>query len=138
MDIKKYPQFHLHQLTLRLLELKQQLLPENCDMRCVNSTIINKAYYSSFLFCELWLDYEKKFKPLKPWEFDDEDEKISEHKQIRNALYNFDEDKMGSKLNDLFKLRRKADYDPFMDISQNEVEDAIKYMKTIFNNLKFN
>ena len=107
MDITQYPQFHLYLLTLHLLMIKNQLLPESCDIRCVNATIINRAYF------------------------------ISKHKQVRNALYNFNQPKMGSELNKLFRLRFKADYEPFIDITPTEVSDAINSMEKIFNHLKF-
>lgn len=137
MDITKYPQYELQLLTLNLLNLKSQIVPENCDERCVNSTIINRAYFSSYLLCELWLDYEKQFKTVKTWEFDEDEEIISEHKQVRNALYNYGEKKIKTELSKLASLRKKADYDPFRDITPNEVRDAITHMKKIFNNLTF-
>ena len=129
MDISKYPQFHLYLLTLHLLKIKSQLLPKYCDFRCVNATIINRAYYSAYLLCELWLQDVKKFKALSSYEFKEDEEKISKHKQVRNALYNFNEPKIGSNLNQLFRLRHKADYEPFTDITPKEVSDAIKHME---------
>lgn len=137
MDITKYPQFELQLLTLNLLKLKSQIIPENCDERCVNATIINRAYFSSYLLCELWLDYEKHFKTLKPWEFNGSEDRISEHKQVRNALYNIGEKNTESELGKLALLRRKADYEPFIDITSNEVQEAITYMQNIFNHLSF-
>ena len=137
MDITKYPQYELQLLTLNLLNLKSQIVPENCDERCVNSTIINRAYFSSYLFCELWLDYKKQFKTVKSWEFDEDEEIISEHKQVRNALYNYGEKKIRTELSKLALLRRKADYEPFIDITPKEVQDAITHMEKIFNNLTF-
>ncbi len=137
MDITKYPQYELQLLTLNLLNLKSQIVPENCDERCVNSTIISRAYFSSYLLCELWLDYEKQFKTVKTWEFDEDEEIISEHKQVRNALYNYGEKKIKTELSKLASLRRKADYEPFIDITPTEVQDAISHMKKIFNNLTF-
>ena len=44
---------------------------------------------------------------------------------------------MGSKLDQLFDIRFKADYEPFIDLLPEEVEKAIKNMEYIFNNLKF-
>ncbi|MBQ2654939.1 MAG: hypothetical protein IJF83_15420 [Methanobrevibacter sp.] len=137
MDITKYPQFDLYRLTLNLLNLKTQILPQNCDERCVNATIINRAYFSAYLFCELWLDYEKQFKILEPWEFDDGEEIISEHKQVRKALFKFGETSTGYELSKLSSLRKKADYEPFIDLTSVEVENAVAYMEKIFNNLKF-
>ena len=116
---------------------KSELIPKNCAERCINATIINRAYYSSYLLCELWLEDMKKFKTIKPWNFSENEKTISEHKQIRNALSNYDKDLISFDLKKLFKLRQKADYDPFVDITKNEVNDAINYMENIVNNLNF-
>ena len=43
MNIELYPQYQLYLLTLNLLMLKEQIIPENCDEWCVNATIINRA-----------------------------------------------------------------------------------------------
>ena len=137
MDIAKYPQFQLKLLTLRLLLLKDKLIPDDCDERCINSTIINRAYFSSYLFCELWLDYVKNFRPVPIRDFEDGEEIISEHLQVRNALYNFGERRVQKKLFDLSKLRKKADYDPFTNLTAKDVSNAIEHMETIFNHLKF-
>ena len=55
MDITKLPQFQLYLLTLLLFDLRYDLVPENCDFRCIGATIINRAYYSSYLYSILWL-----------------------------------------------------------------------------------
>lgn len=136
MDITKYPQFQLYLLTLKLLVLKDRLIPEYCDERCINSTIINRAYFSSYLFCELWLEDVKKFKPL-PLEKLDAEEKISEHLQVRNALYNFGQKRVRSDLVKLANLRKKADYEPYQDLTPQDVSDAINHMEKIFDHLKF-
>lgn len=136
MDITKYPQFELYLLTLHLVMLRDQLVPDGCDFRCINSTIINRAYFSSYLYCLLWLEDVKKFKPTPIMELDPE-ERISEHRQVRNALSNFGEDRVTDKLYELAKLRRKADYDPFVDLKPEEVTDAVHHMEKIFNHLKF-
>lgn len=83
------------------------------------------------------MDYEKQFKILESWEFDDGEEIISEHKQVRRALFNFDQTSVGHELSKLASLRKKADYEPFIDITSVEVQNAITYMEKIFNNLKF-
>jgi len=44
---------------------------------------------------------------------------------------------MKTELNDLFKVRIKADYNPFIDITSDEVTNAIHHMEKIFNHLKF-
>ncbi len=45
--------------------------------------------------------------------------------------------KVGNNLEKLALLRTKADYKPFEELNYKEVEDAISYMETIFNDLKF-
>ena len=117
--------------------VKNQLIPKNCDEWCVNASIINRAYYSSYQYCELWLDYVNQFKVKHAWEFENDDERISEHKQIREALKDHGEKNMKTELFNLFKLRIKADYNPFMDITSEEVNNAIHHMEKIFNHLKF-
>ena len=69
----------------------------------------------------MWLDYEKQFKILEPWEFDDGEDIISEHKQVRRALFNFGKTSTGHELSKLASLRKKADYEPFIDITAVEV-----------------
>ena len=137
MDIRKYPQYQLYLFTMQMLMLKGQLIPKHCDEWCANASIINRAYYSSFLYCQLWLRDVKKFKVKSPWNFKNKKKVISEHKQVRNALYNFGEKNVKSDLTRLAHLRKKADYEPFKDISPEEVGEAIEHMENIFNRLKF-
>jgi len=40
-------------------------------------------------------------------------------------------------LADLAILRKKADYDPFLDISDDELFDAMESMRIIFEKLSF-
>ena len=101
---------------MNLLRFKNQLIPNECDVWSINSTIIIRAYFSSYLFCGLWLEDIKHFRPIPILELDPE-EIISEHEQVRNALYNFGENRMSDELSKLAKLRKKADYDPFSDIT---------------------
>ena len=136
MDIKKYPQYQLYLFTLKMLMFKDQLIPKNCDEWCVNASIINRAYYSAYLYCQLWLEDVKKFKVKSPWHFENKNG-ISEHKQVRKALKKFGKRNTQTELNDLATLRKKADYEPFRDISPKEVDEAIEHMENIFKQLKF-
>lgn len=86
--------------------------------------------------CELWLEDKYGFKTTKPWEFE-KGEEISEHKQLRDALYDYGEIYIKSKLFQLSNLRKKADYEPFIDITPKEVTDSITHMKNIINKLEF-
>ena len=137
MEIKKYPQYQLYLLTLNLSKLKEQILPKNCDEWCVNATIINRAYYSSYLYCLLWLKEIKKFSPKPPWKFKKKEKRMGEHKQVRKALYNLGENDIHKELKKLTSLRKKADYNPYSNIYPEEVDEAIEHMEKIFNQLEF-
>lgn len=136
MIIDNYPQYQLYLLTLHLLGIKESLIPEKCDSRCVDATIINRAYYSSYLYCELWLEKIHNFKVKHPWEFKKGEKHIGEHKQIRNALYDHGEKETEYLLKKLAKLRKKADYYPYKEITPYDINTSIKHMEKIFNCLK--
>ncbi|WP_407391593.1 hypothetical protein [Methanobrevibacter sp.] len=137
MDITKHPQFHLYLLTLHFLMIKNQLIPENSNERWTYGTIINRAYYSAYLYCELWLEKIKNFKVKPPWEFKPNEKKIGEHKQVRKALFDFGEEETETELKNLASLRKKADYHPYEEITEDKVTNAIQHMKKIFSHLKF-
>lgn len=136
MEIERCPEYQLYLFTLNLLMLKDQIIPENCDEWCINATIINRAYYSSYLYCLLWLKNVKEFNTKPPWKFKKKEKRIGEHKQVRNALYDFGEEEVQSELSDLASLRKKADYNPNSNISSQEVNDAIELMEKIFEQLE--
>ena len=137
MDIVKFPQFHLYILTLHFLKIKKLLIPLKCNTRWAYGTIINRAYYCSYLYCELWLEEIHNFKAKHPWEFKKGEKRIGEHIQVRKALENFGEGNIKTELKKLAKLRKKADYAPYKKITEKNVNDAIQHMEYIFNNLKF-
>ena len=62
---------------------------------------------------------------------------MGEHKQVRKALYRFGEEWPHKELKKLASLRNKADYEPFKNISSQEVDNAIGHMKKIFDQLEF-
>lgn len=51
-------------------------------------------------------------------------------------VYSVDKNYGYNKLYDLFNLRKKADYDPFYNISEGELDDAMYLMEQIFKTLK--
>lgn len=136
-NIKKSPQYDLYRLTKKLFLNKDKLVPKNADNRCIDSTIINRAYYSSYLLAEEWLRDKFNFKVKHPLDFDNGEKVISEHEQIKFELIRHCY-KAGDYLYKLGKLRIKADYNPFMDLTDQEVSISIKLLDSIFDNLKFN
>lgn len=136
IKIESYPQYELYKFTKGLYFEKDRLVPKNCDNRCVYSTIINRCYYSSYLYALEWLEDKHDFKPLLPWEYPD-GEYISEHNQVINMLKNLHLFDVHNFMLDLFSLRKKADYKPFSYLSDGELDKAIEFMENIFDNLKF-
>ena len=86
MDITKYPQYELYSFAELLFLKKDDLIPEKCNCRCVYSTIINRCYYSSYLYSLEWLFEKFGFKPRPPEDFDKYERFITGHKQVRAAL----------------------------------------------------
>lgn len=62
---------------------------------------------------------------------------VSEHKQVRDALKDYGEPRISNRLYKLSELRRIADYSPFDDLSADKLENAMKLMEYIFNNISF-
>lgn len=137
MDISKLPQFQLYLFTLLMLRFRKRLIPANCDVRCVDSTIINRAYYSSYLFCQRWLlevhGHELKSKK----EFSKGTKFITEHSQVRRALKKYGQKSLSTILFKLAQLRNKADYYPYVKLTNDDLHDAIGYMESIFQGLNF-
>lgn len=138
MKIKKYPQYKLYKFTKLLNINKEKFQKPYTGKRAVNGTIINRAYYSAYSYAYLWLEEEDQFKPKQKWEFKKEGkEYISEHQQVRKALEDLDHYKTSEKLYQLHDLRKRADYELFNPLTEEDVNDAIKYMNEIFDELKF-
>ena len=137
MDITKYPQYELYSFAELLFLKKDDLIPEKCNCRCVYSTIINRCYYSSYLYSLEWLFEKFGFKPRPPEDFDKNERFITEHKQVWDALKEKNFSAISYELADLAILRKKADYDPFLDISDDELSDAMESMGIIFEKLSF-
>lgn len=136
MNIEKYPQYELYKFTKKLYEIKDKLVPPNCDIRCVLSTIINRCYYSSYLYSSEWLYEKYEFKPSNK-ENQVDKTFITEHTQVRRKLKDVGKVTVSNNLFKLATLRKKADYEPFQEISKDELEDAVYLMNSIFQNLTF-
>lgn len=135
INVEKYPQYQLYKFTRKLYVNKESLVPKNCDNRCVYSTIINRCYYSSYLYLSEWLlNKGFKVKSKDDCEIDGEIF-VSEHKQIRDALKNEGESKISNRLYKLSELRSIADYEPFSDLMDDDLNRAINLMEYIFKEI---
>ena len=136
-NIEKSPQYDLYRLTKNLYLNKEKIVPENADMRCVKSTIINRAYYSSYSLASEWLDFYFDFQIKPPRKFKRNKPFISGHVQVLNALFKYEKEESHLNLGRLKDLRTKADYHLESKILDNEVKNSLVYMDRIFNDLKF-
>ena len=120
----------------RLLDKKQdQLIPKNCKARCIRSTIINRAYYSTFLYVKKYLK-QKKLKIQEPKYYIRNHKKvITEHQQVINLLAEENED-ISEELKLLKKMRNKSDYHPEKKLTIEDVNMSINYMNNIIKELK--
>ena len=60
----------------------------------------------------------------------------TEHRQVRECLKNKGKYNVSQDLFDLHRLRKKADYKPFKPLTEEDTEDAMRYMENIFDELK--
>ncbi|MBR5504659.1 MAG: hypothetical protein IKV87_09515 [Methanobrevibacter sp.] len=104
----------------------------------MNSTIINRAYYSAYSYAYLWLEENHNFKPKQKWEFDEDGESyITEHAQVRKKFEELKLYKISNRLFRIHELRKKADYSLFKTLTDGEIIESLEIMNYIFENLKF-
>lgn len=60
---------------------------------------------------------------------------VWEHKQVRNTLKDYDESILSNRLYKLSELRNITNYKPFTDLTDKDLNQAIKLIKYIFNNI---
>lgn len=102
------------------------------------STIINRCYYSSYLYLSEWLLDKFGFKVKSKYDYEIDGEIfVSEHKQIRDALKDYGESVVSNRLYKLSELRGTADYKPLIDLTDDDLNQAIKLMDYIFNRVSF-
>ena len=78
------------------------------------------------------------FKLKQKWEYEAEGKKyVSEHRQVRDCLIKYEKMKASKNLYELHRLRKKADYKLFNPLTEKEINDSIKYMENVLNELKF-
>ena len=107
INIEKYPQFELYKFTKKLNLNKERMVPKNCDNRRVYSTIINRCYYSSYLYALEWLFEKHGFKPVLKNEWED-GKFVTEHRQVRLMFKELEERDVAFSLFKLLNLRKKS------------------------------
>lgn len=138
MNIELYPQCQLLKFTILLNYSKGNFITSKIESRAVDGTIINRAYYSAYSLAKLWLEnHDFKIKDKMTYEILGEKFK-TEHKQVADGLKEYGFKKCGQYLYDLHELRKKADYNPYVPLTTDDLEKAIFYMNSIIKDLDFN
>ena len=133
-----YEQVHLYHLTLLLYDKYSELIPDNCDSRCIYSTIINRAYYSAYSCSLLWLEDNFRFKLKGKSDFNNFEDFQTEHKQVILELKKVGNFVLSDELRQLKRLRKIADYEPLSPLTLKEVQESIDLMKDILSDTLFN
>ena len=128
MVVNNSPPFQLCIFTRKLYGSRNDFTDDGDNFRSVYGTIINRAYYSSYLLSLKWISEKYDFKFTNS--------RKSKHEQVRKSLMLRNE-KAGYALTQLKKLRLAADYNLEKKINHMEVLKSLKLMDLIFNELKF-
>ena len=102
---------------------------DNFDLQCVYRTIVNRAYYATYLYAREWIFDNGDSNNLESYS----DGKSGYHKVIILALNQLKQYSASSKFSDFKGLREKADYNIIDIISVNEAKRALDLAKDIFN-----
>lgn len=134
INIEKYPQYELYQTILVLYDNIEKL-NNFCSKWSIYNILITKAYYSSYHLSILWLEDNPNvnFVIKKREDFKVNERFRTEHQQVQDALIDCGQFKISNDLRSLHKLRKNADYSIYNEITDNDLESAIKYMDYIFS-----
>ena len=104
---------------------------KNYDLQCINRTIVNRAYLSTYLHTQEWIvnghynnvkDYCKK--------------NVGYHTAICIALNTLNQNKVSKKYADFIKLRVDADYNIITIINSEDAQKALDLAFQIQNALQ--
>ena len=135
VDISTLKEYHIYLLIKKLLETDYEFT-DSFSEEVFFRTIINRAYYVSFLLSKYYLEIIKHEIIKNPRDFDHDEKFITEHTQVIKLLNNKDTRKLSSKLSELKNLRKNADYNFIITISEEECSQAIELMEDIVTKLK--
>ena len=120
-----------------LLELAKYLQDkefsnDTFDLQCVYRTVVNRAYYATYLHAKEWIFDNGPYNSLKSYS----DGNSGYHKAVILGLNSLKQYRAGSKFSDFKDLRVKADYNVVEIISDDDAKYALNLAKDIFNLLK--
>ena len=121
-----------HLLDLARYLHEKEFSNENFDLQCVYRTVVNRAYYATYLHAREWILNNGPYNSLESYS----DGKSGYHKAVILALNSLKQYKAGSKLGDFKDLREKSDYKLVEIVSKDDARHALNLARDIFNLLK--
>lgn len=135
VDLSTLKEYHIYLLVKKLLETDFEFTDSDSE-EVYYRTIINRAYYASFLLSKYYLEIIKREIIKDPDEFASDEKFIPEHTQVIKLLNNRGTRSLSSKLSELKSLRKDADYEFIITISQEQCSHAIELMEDIVSKLE--
>lgn len=120
-----------------LLKLAEYLYNKNFsnevyDLECIYRTVVNRAYYATYLHARDWIFDKGPSNNLEYYS----DGRSGYHKAVILALNQLKQHSASSKLKDFKDLRERADYHIVDIISFDDAELALNLANDIINLLK--
>ncbi len=102
--------------------LKEKEFPvENYDLQCIDRTIVNRAYLSTYLHTHEWIVNNGPYNDIKAYSKKD----VGYHTAICIALTALNKKTISKKYADFIKLRVDADYDIVTIIDSGDAQKAL-------------
>ena len=111
---------------------QHDFLDESYDLQCIYRSIVNRAYFSTYLHTREWIIDNGPYSDVKDYAEGD----IGYHAAILVALKALGEMKIRRKFSDFIKLRSDADYDILSIITVDDAKTAIDLADEICNALQ--
>lgn len=122
-----------HHLTDLAEYLKvKEFSDKNYDLKCINRTIINRAYLSTYLHAEEWIIHNGTHYDIRDYFERD----VGYHTAICIALNKLNKPHISEIYEDFIQLRVDADYDIVTIITREDAQKALDLASQIQNALQ--
>lgn len=100
---------------------KHEYSDKNYDLQCIDRTIVNRAYLSTYLHVQDWILNNGPYNDVKDYS----NHNVGYHKAICIALTTLKKNSISKKYGDFIKLRVDADYNLVTIITPNDAQKAL-------------
>lgn len=100
---------------------KHEYSDENYDLQCIDRTIVNRAYLSTYLHVQEWILNNGPYNDVKDYS----NHNVGYHTAICIALTTLKKNSISKKYGDFIKLRVDADYNLVTIITPNDAQKAL-------------